>query len=48
MRTSALFGSNNFRFLNLGCVCTDKDGFGSADRGSIFRDFVRTSFMDAP
>jgi len=39
-------------FLYLWCVRTDKGSCASADiwrtRGSIFRDFVRTSFMDGP
>jgi len=36
-------------FRNLWCVLTDKGGWVSANReggGSIFCDFVRTSFMD--
>jgi len=42
-------------FQNLWCVRTDKGGrgietvrtfFGQEERGSIFRDFLRTSFMD--
>jgi len=54
MRTSALFGAKNFGFFrNLWCVRTDKVGGGvepvrtflERERGSIFRDFVRTSFM---
>jgi len=52
MRTSALFGAKYLEiFRNLWCIRKDKGGRGScADRGggSIFRDFVRTSFMDAP
>jgi len=41
-------------FRNLWCVRTDKEVepvrtfFGQGGRGSILRDFVRTSFMDVP
>jgi len=54
MRTSALFGSKNFDFSKF---MVRPHGQGelshcghSADKGeeSIFRDFVRKSFMDGP
>jgi len=58
MRTSALFGAKKLRiFLNLWCVRTDMGGRGvkpvrtfcrQGRGGSIFRDFMRTSFMDGP
>jgi len=40
MRTSTLFGTKNFGFFEF-LVCPHGQG-----EGSIFRDFVRTSFMD--
>jgi len=50
MRTSALFGVKLRIFLNLCCVRMDKGGWASADifgqEVSIFRNFVRPSFMD--
>jgi len=39
MRTSVVFGAKNVGFF---VVCPH----GQGERGSIFRDFVRTSFMD--
>jgi len=55
MWTSALFGAKNFDFRNLYRVSARTKGEGgsaSADilliRGLVFRDFVRTSFTDAP
>jgi len=56
MRTSALFGTKKLYtdFLKF-MVCPHKHGegvvrtfFGQGEGGSIFRDFVQTSFMDAP
>jgi len=41
MRTSALFGAKNFGFFKLYDV-------SARTRESIFRDFVRTSFIDGP
>jgi len=41
MRTSAIFGEKNSDFLKF-FVCLHEGG------GSIFLDFVRTSFMDGP
>jgi len=40
-------------FRNLWCVRTDKEGeglsqCGQGGKGLIFRDFVRTSFMNGP
>jgi len=40
MRTSALFGAKTFKFYAVFAR--------TRERGSIFRDFVRTSFMDGP
>jgi len=51
MRTSALFGGKNFEFVEIYSVSTRTRGGGKLcgqGRGSIFRDFVRTSFMDGP
>jgi len=52
---SALFEAKNFGFVEIYGVSARKKGGGaSADilqtrgEGSIFRDFVRTSFMDGP
>jgi len=43
--TSAVFGAKNFEFFDIYSVSrTDKGG----KEESIFRDFVRTSFMDGP
>jgi len=49
------FGAKNFGiFRNLWFVLADKGGlsqcrhFADKGEGSIFRDFVRTSFMDGP
>jgi len=56
MRMSALFSEKKMDFLKL-MVCPHEQGGGgwaSADilrtrgEGSIFRDFVRTSFMEGP
>jgi len=55
MRTSALFGAKNFRFFKIyGVSVRTKRELSQcghfADKGeggSIFRDFLRTSFMDA-
>jgi len=45
MRASALFGAKNLRFLKfMGCP----DGRQTRRKGSILRNFVRTSFMDGP
>jgi len=41
MRTSALFGAKYFRFFEI-------YGVSARTTGSIFRDFVWTSFMDGP
>jgi len=43
MRTFALFGAKNFGFFEIYGVSARTRG-----KGSIFRDFVRTSFMDGP
>jgi len=57
MRTSALFGAGNFGFFNIYGVFTRTKGkgvkpvrtfFEQGRKGSIFRDFVQTSFMDGP
>jgi len=57
MRTSTLFGAKNIRFFEIYGVSARTRGRGFsqyrhfADKGegeSIFRDFVRTSFMDGP
>jgi len=48
------FDAKIIGFRNLWCVCTDKGVelartfYGPGRKGSIFRDFVRTSFMDGP
>jgi len=42
MRTSALFGVKTFEFFEIYGVSARTRG-----EGSIFRDFVRTSFMDS-
>jgi len=52
MRTSALFGAKNFRFLKF-MVCPDGQGdqcghLRTRGRGHFFRDFMQTSFMDSP
>jgi len=54
MQTSTLFGTKNFGFSKIYSVSARaKEGFvpvrtfcEQGGRGSIFRDFVRTSFMD--
>jgi len=57
MRTSALFEAKNFGFFEIYGVSARTRGeevepvrtfFGQEGRVSIFRDFVRTSFMDGP
>jgi len=55
MWTSALLGAKNFKFLEIYGVSARIRGvelvetfFGQMGRGSIFYDFVRTSFMDDP
>jgi len=57
MRTSALFAAQEPGFLEIygmSALRTDKWGGDWArtnilrTRGSIFRDFMRTSFMDGP
>jgi len=56
MRTSALFGSKNFEFFDIYGVSARTGGGGLSQcgyfsdkvEGSMFRDFVRTSFMDDP
>jgi len=55
MRTSSLFGAKNFGFFETYGVSAWTRGvepvrtfFLQGERGSIFRDFVRTSFMDGP
>jgi len=57
MRTSALFGGKNIGFFEICDVPARTRGrgvepvrtfCGQGGRGSIFRDFVRTSFMDGP
>jgi len=51
MRTSALFGAKNFGCFEIYGVSVGGGGlrqcghFSDKVRGSIFRDFVRTSFM---
>jgi len=55
IRTSALFCAKNFGFVKF-MVCPLGQGglsqcghfFGQGERGSIFRDFVPTPFMDGP
>jgi len=42
MRSSVLFGAKNFGFLKIYSVPARTRG----EEGSIFRDFVQTSFMD--
>jgi len=44
MQTSVIFGAKNFRFFET----YDVSARTRRERGSIFRDFVPTSFMDAP
>jgi len=41
MRTAALFGAKNLGFFEIYVV-----PHGQGESGSIFRDFVRSSFMD--
>jgi len=55
MRTSALFGAKNFGFFEIYGVSSRirevepvRTFCGQGRRGSIFCDFVRMSFMDAP
>jgi len=56
MRTSALFATKNFKFFKIYGVSAQTMGrglrqcvhFADKGEGSIFRDFVRTSFMDGP
>jgi len=57
MQTSAIFDTKNagcFEIDGWWCVRTDKEiepvrtFCGQGERGSIFRDFVRTSFKAAP
>jgi len=53
MRTSALFGAKNPGFFEIYGMSARTRGeglseFGQGGRGSIFFDFVRTSFMDGP
>jgi len=57
MRTSGLFGARNFRFFEIYGVSARTRGKGYsqcehlADKGgegSIFHDFVRTSFINGP
>jgi len=51
MRTSALFllQKKLRMFRNLWCFRTNRWGFSQCGQGgSIFRDFVPTSFMDGP
>jgi len=43
MQTFALLGAKTFGYFKICCVSARTGG-----RGSIFRDFVRTSFMDGP
>jgi len=43
MRASALFGAKNFGFFEFMVFSTDR-----GEEGSIFRNFVWTSFMSAP
>jgi len=51
MRTSALFGKKNFRFLKF-MVCPHRyrgRGWASAEtEGSIFGDFAQACFMNDP
>jgi len=58
MRTSSLFGAKNFGFFEFYGESTQTRERGLSQyghfsdednrRGSIFHDFVRTSFMDGP
>jgi len=57
MRKSVLFGAKNFGVLETYGVSTRTSGEGvkpvqtfcrQKEKKSIFRDFVRTSFMDGP
>jgi len=51
IRTSALFGANYFGFLKFMMCPYGQGGWVSAykeRKGSIFLDFVRTSFIDGP
>jgi len=57
MRTSALFGAKNFGFFEIFGVSarTRREGVelvqtfcGHGGGGSIFRDFLQSSFMDGP
>jgi len=57
MRTSAPFGAKNFEFFEIYGVSARTRGRGlsqcghfsdKGEGGSIFRNFVRTSFMDDP
>jgi len=55
MRTSALFGTKNFGFLKFMVCPHGQEGGGiepvrtfCGQVGSIFCNFVRTSFMDGP
>jgi len=54
VRMSALFGAKNFRYFEIYCVSARTRGeevdpmpifCRQGEKGSIFRDFVRTSFM---
>jgi len=49
--TSVLFGAKNFRFFEFFVCHTDREVEPvrtGGKRGSIFRNFVRTSVMDDP
>jgi len=56
MWMSTLFGAKNIKFFEIYGVRTDKGEGGEpvqtfceqGERGSIFRDFVQTPFMDGP
>jgi len=54
MQTSALFGAKNFGCFEIYGMSVQTRGlsqcghFAHREEGSIFRDFVRMSFMDGP
>jgi len=57
MRASAVFGAKNVGLVEIYGVSARTTGegvepvwtfFGQGKSGSIYRDFVRTSFMDGP
>jgi len=49
MRTSTRFGAKNFKFYEIYAMSARTRGVEPVrSRGSIFRDFMRTSFMEVP